>query len=407
MAGREHVRVSAAPRAAMRHCMVVHSDYPLGETRVQREAQALTDRGISVDIICLREGDQPRVEQVAGATVYRLPVRRDKRRGPLAQMLEYLAFLALAFLKLTGLHLRDRYHVVQVHNLPDFLVFAALVPKLTGSRVILDLHDLMPEFFAARFGSSPASLPARVVRLQERLSCRFADHVITVSEHWRQSLIARGVPARKCSVLMNVADTRIFTPRSAPPRPPEDGRFRLIYHGTITYRYGLDVLLQAARLARRDVPGLEVTIVGAGEYVDTLRRMVEELELREHVRIGDVVPAEQLPTLICGADVGVVPYRSDIFTDELLPTKLMEYAALGVPAVASRTTAIASCFDETMVQFCAPGDADDLARCIVSLHRDRRRLAQLAAGIRKFNDRYNWPSQAAGYVRLVDALVQR
>ncbi len=74
-----------------------------------------------------------------------------------------------------------------MHNLPDFLVFSALPTKLRGVPVILDLHDLMPEFFAGRFGSGRAAAwIGRLVRLQERVSCRFADHVITVSEHWRR-----------------------------------------------------------------------------------------------------------------------------------------------------------------------------------------------------------------------------
>ncbi|HID61152.1 MAG TPA: glycosyltransferase, partial [Anaerolineae bacterium] len=136
-------------------------------------------------------------------------------------------------------------------------------------------------------------------------------------------------------------------------------------------------------------------------------RMADELNLRENlVQFRPAVPAEQLPPLIAAADVGVVPYRDDVFTDSLLPTKLMEYAALGLPAIAARTTAIASYFDETMVQFFAPGDVEDLARCILTLYSDRKRLAQLAQGIEKFNRRYNWPAQSAEYVRLVDQLAQ-
>jgi glycosyltransferase involved in cell wall biosynthesis len=292
--------------------------------------------------------------------------------------------------------------------LPYFLVIAALVPKLTGFRVILDLHDLMPEFFAARFNSDWTSMPMRLVRLQEQLSCRFADHVITVSEHWRQSLIKRGVPAAKCSVLMNVADHRIFKlQHGAPACSSPDGRFRLIYHGTITHRYGLDLLLQAVELVRAEIPCIDLNIIGAGEYVETLRHMIDDLDLSEHVHISGVVPAEQLPALITAMDLGVVPYRGGTFTDELLPTKLMEYAALGLPTITSRTPAIAAYFDETMVQFFTPGDVQELAQCILSLYRDRDRLADLGANIQKFNQRYSWASQSAGYVRLVNALAGR
>jgi hypothetical protein len=131
-----------------RHCMVVHAYYPLGETRVEREALALIEQGYEVDVLCLRDQDEPAQEVTDGVNIYRLSVKRHRGRGPALQMLEYLAFFILVMAKLFVLHRQRRYGVVQAHNLPDFLVFSALWPKLTGARVILDLHDLMPELAA-------------------------------------------------------------------------------------------------------------------------------------------------------------------------------------------------------------------------------------------------------------------
>ena len=124
----------------------------------------------------------------------------------MVQLLEYLGFFVLAAWRLLTLHLRRRYGVVQVHNLPDFLVFVALIPKLMGARVILDIHDLMPEFFASKTESDMQSSLVRLLILQEQLSCRFAHQVITVTSEWRETLIRRGVPAVKVAVVMNVAD---------------------------------------------------------------------------------------------------------------------------------------------------------------------------------------------------------
>jgi len=120
--------------------MVVHAYYPLGETRVEREAQALLTEGWEVDVICLQDEGEPSIEEVDNVMVYRLPVRRSGK-GFLQQLLEYFTFFFLAFGKLTSLHLKKKYQTVQLHNLPDFLVFAGMVPKLTGSRLILDLHE--------------------------------------------------------------------------------------------------------------------------------------------------------------------------------------------------------------------------------------------------------------------------
>lgn len=386
--------------------MVVHAYYPLGETRVEREARALVQRGYAVDVICLRaDGEAPR-EEAGGIAIHRLPVQRHKGRGAAVQMLEYIAFLLLAMLRLTRLHLRASYRVVQLHNLPDFLVFAALPVKLMGARVILDIHDLMPEFYASRFGTGLDSLPVRLVKLQERWSCRFADHVITVSDHWRQVLIGRGVAPQKCSVVMNVADDSIFHPPAEPPPLLHDpAGLRLIYHGSLARHYGLDLAIQAVDQVRGDIPGIHLTLLGDGDYVAELRRLIEELDLLALVELRhEVRPAEELPAIIATADLGLAPYRNDTFTDGLLPTKLMEYAALGMAAVAARTSAIERTFSGTMTAFFEPGDVDSLAACLRDLHAHPERIAALRAGSALFNERYNWPKIGAAYAATVERL---
>jgi glycosyltransferase involved in cell wall biosynthesis len=393
-----------------RHCMVVYARYPLGETRVQREAEALIDHGYEVDVICPRIRGEPTVDNHRGVQIYRefcLPARLGG--GLAGQFLRYFRFLVSVAITLTRLHKQRPYDTIQIHNLPDFLVFSALIPKLSGVPVILDLHDLMPEFYAGRFGHHGNSWLVRLIRWQERLACGFADHVITVSEHWRQALIERGVSAHKCSVVMNVADDNIFhLPEDGRPHLPDNFEFRLIYHGTIVYRYGLDLAIRAIDQVRHDIPDIHLTILGGGHYVPALIQMTRELDLGNHVTIYDKLrPAEELPEIIWTADVGIVPYRNDAFTDGLLPTKLMEYAALGVPAIAARTSAIKAYFSDTMVEFFEPGDADDLARCICRLYKNRERLAELAQGCRKFNQRYNWNKIGAEYVAFVERLGTR
>jgi glycosyltransferase involved in cell wall biosynthesis len=390
---------------APRHCMVVHAYYPLGETRVEREARILVKHGYAVDVICLRaEGESP-LESADGITIHRLPVGRHKGKGALVQLAEYLAFLVLSMFRLTRLHSQSAYRVVQIHNLPDFLVFAALFAKIMGARVILDIHDLMPEFYASRFNVGLDSWPVRLVCWQERLSCRFADHVITVSEHWRQTLIGRGVPPAKCSVVMNVADESIFHPPAIEqPLLHDPSGLRLIYHGNLTERYGLDLAIRAVGIVREAIPNIHLMILGDGDHVGELQRLIDELDLRRHVElINEIRPAEELPEIINMADLGIVPYRNDPFTDGLLPTKLMEYAALNLPAVASRTTAIESTFGSMVILF-EPGDVDGLAGCLLTLHRCPERLAELRAGSAQFNERYNWPRIGAAYVAVVGQL---
>ncbi len=393
--------------------MVVHSHYPHDETRVQRQAEALASQGIEVEVICLRYREEPKRDEVGGVKIHRLPVRRQRNRGAASQLFEYLAFLALAGLRLGRLHLARRFDVVQVHNLPDFLVLSALIPRLMGSKVILDIHDLMPEFYCSRFGCGLRSWPARLLLLQERICTRFAHHVITVTEAWRQVLISRGLAENRCSVVMNLADSRYFGLDQAKhsngdgSEAGQGNGFHLIYHGTLARRYGIDLALQAVRQLRPEIPDLSFTIQGRGEDLGRLEGIRSQLNLEDCVEIhSEFLPADQLADLIRSADLGVVPYRNDLFTDGILPTKLMEYAALGVPVVAARTSGMASYFNDSMVQFFSPGDAGELAECIRTLHRHRGRLVQLASNAAEFNAKHSWPEESGRYLATVRRLAR-
>ncbi len=390
----------------MRHCMIVHSYYPHDETRVERQAESLIKAGCSVDVICLREGNEPATVQVAGITVHRLPIERDKKRGALGQLFEYLSFMVLAAVCVTRLHLQERFQTVQVHNLPDFLVFAALLPRLTGARIVLDLHDLMPEFYCARFATTMDSLPVRLIKWQEALACQFAHRVITVTELWRDTLIARGVPPEKISVVMNVADTRYF--RSLPGARTEHTPLHLIYHGTLTYRYGIDLILRALGGLREQFADVRLTIHGRGEYLQDLNALVQELRLQDQVHISTgFLTSAALADLVRAHDIGIVPYRRDIFTDGILPTKLMEYTALGMPALVARTPCISQYFDDSQVEYFEAENAHDLAEHLSRLCDDPQRRRTLAANTYKFNEKYNWTRQGEIYTLLIRTLASQ
>lgn len=386
--------------------MIVYSYYPLGETRVQRQAEALVRAGYEVDVICPRLPDEPGRETHAGVNIRRVPMPILKASF-YQQFLGYILFFFVAGAVLTVRHLRSRYDTVQVHNLPDFLVFCALVPKLTGTPVLLDLHDLMPEFLASKFEGDPPAWLRSAILIQERWACHFADHVITVSEHWRRTLDERASPMAKTSVVMNVADERIF--RSTDSRRAQRGDgMHLIYHGTVVYRYGLDLVVDAIALLGDETPNLTLRVIGKGDWMPALEDQVHRLGLQERVRLDNgLVPAEELPSIITDADLGVVPYRDDVFTDGLIPTKLLEYAALGVPSLASRTSAIEDLVGDSFVHFFEPNDLSDLSRQLAALYNDPTRRDRLSEATTDFNAGLNWSTLGNEYVDLVRSQTRR
>ncbi|HTX47068.1 MAG TPA: glycosyltransferase family 4 protein [Solirubrobacteraceae bacterium] len=384
------------PSVAPRVCIIRHGQYP-EDPRVRREAEALLDAGCELDIICRRGDGEPASECVGGAQVHRLPVDH-RRNGKLRYAFEYGAFPAVAALTLERLDRRRRFHVVQVNTMPDHLVYAAAPARRRGARVVLDMHDMMPELYESKFGPSPRAV--RVLCAVERASVAYADGALVVSEPQRRSLIARGIAADRLTTVMNLPDERIFHARAERPDPSPGPM--LISHGTLVERLGYDTAIRAVAIARDRVPDVRLTIVGAGEYEPALRVLAAKLSVQDRVAFLGFRPIEEIPQHIARAHIGVVANKLDSFTDLLVPTKLMEYVAMGLPAIVARTTGVQAYFDDSSVTFFKPDDPADLARAIGQLasdHDGSYRLAERAQN--RFRESYSWQRGKLAYQQLV------
>jgi glycosyltransferase involved in cell wall biosynthesis len=392
--------VSESPTLAKprRACMLAYSFYER-DSRVMRYAEALAGTGVEVEAIAIGQPGQVREEVVRGIRVIRVQSRRIDERGKLSYFSRLLSFFFLSAWTLTKRHLRSPYDLIHVHSVPDFEVFAALVPKLGGASVILDIHDLVPELYSAKFGATHSSVVFQALCLIERASCAFADHIIAANDLWFDRLTARATRPSKCSSLLNYPDTTIFSSTLEKRRP--DGRFIVIYPGSLQQHQGLDLAVKAAALARTDAPAMELHIYGDGPMKPVLEKLVSELGLQHQVILRAPMQIEAIASVMAQADLGIVPKRSDGFGNEAFSTKTLEFMALGVPLVVAATTIDKRYFDESLVRFFVPGDPDDLARQLVDAYRDRDRSARLAATASRFVASQNWAVKKNDYLSLV------
>jgi glycosyltransferase involved in cell wall biosynthesis len=381
--------------------MIAYTRYA-SDARVRREAEALADRGDQVDFICVQEQNGRTAASYGGVRLYPISASRYQGDSTFVYLWIYLSFLFRSFVLVTRLFFKNRYDIIQVHTMPDFLVFAALIPKLCGAKVILDVHDLMPELYICKFGPNRRRLFVKFITWIERRSIAFADRAIAVHIPHRDALVHHGNSGDKFIVLLNVPDPHIFE-RNGHDR--SDRRFRLIYHGTVARRHGLEVALRAVASIKGQIPNLEFLVIGHGDDLPRIKRLAEELELQGCVRFLGTMPVEQLPSHLVEADIGLVPILYDTFTRYMLPLKLMEYARMGIPAIVSDTETIRAYFDSQMVRFCKPGNEQDLADAILELYRSPERRSELVRAVGRFNSTYNWDQQKKVYFELVDGLV--
>ena len=274
--------------------------------------------------------------------------------------LSYLRFLCAATLKLLRLFRKERYDIVYVHTMPDLLVLVGLIPKLFGARIVLNIHDMMPELYMSKFGISENHPLIRTLGFQEQFSIRLADKVICVHDPHRDVLCRRGAPSSKITVLPNVPDPLIFRSDSSVPRT--DGTFRIVYHGTIARRLGLDLGVRAFAKAAESCPDARFEIFGDGDAGEELEAQIIASGVEDRIHFSrKMFRVESIAQMIQGASVGLIPNRRDVATDYMLPVKLLEYVHLGIPVIAPRLLAIQYYFREDQVAYYEPGDVDELA----------------------------------------------
>jgi glycosyltransferase involved in cell wall biosynthesis len=399
------------PRARpLRVCMVVHAYYE-GDARVRRYAESLVGLGHRVDVLALRAPGKPRRETVAGVELCRLPPSR-RRGGILRYLFEYAAFTLVCALVL--LRRARRYDVVHVHNMPDFLVFAAIAPRLCGRAVVLDVHDLMPEVWASKFRTSPRHPAILPLRAQEWLSHRFASAVVFATERFRAVALGRGTVAAARSVaVMNAADTRVFDRRRHPwVGPGEPGGFHLLYLGTVSHRHGVDQCVRVLPLLAREIPGIRLVVhsklcADEGQPLEELRALAQQLGVGHLLEVRPSLPLHEVPAVMSRASVGVFTPHLDVHIDMALSLKVPEFVAMGVPVVAVRTSIMESLFAADEVLLFEDGDLAAFADRLRRLHGDPQLGRQLAARADRFMQAHAWEAEFARYLDLLGRLTGR
>jgi glycosyltransferase involved in cell wall biosynthesis len=304
---------------------------------------------------------------------------------------------------LSWLQVKNRYDLVHVHSVPDFLVFAAIVPKLFGAKVILDIHDILPEFYASKFRRSPKSMVFKMLVLIEKVSTGFSNHVIIANHIWKEKIVRRSTPPNKCTAILNYPDCNIFFPHN---RINNDNEFKMLYPGSISWHQGLDIAVKAFARIKDKAPQACFYIYGGGTSKAELVELVDQLGLHGRVIFHPGKPIMEMARIMAEADLGVVPKRNDPFGGEAFSTKTLEFMASGVPIIVSKTKVDQYYFNESLVKFFEPENVEDLAEAMLTMIRDKSLRDRLSKNGLEFAKKASWNEKKVEYFELVDSLCQ-
>ena len=370
--------------------MVVYSLYPY-DARVKRAAETIASLSkFRVTVICLKEGERPKSYRSNSVDVREINVQKYNGNGLFKHLASYINFLFQSFYTCSRLLFGDGVDIVHVHNMPNFIVLSALLPKLLGKRVILDIHDTMIETYSAKFNGGINGLLIQTLKLEESLSCLFADKIICVNDIQRQALVTRGIPDNKITTILNIPDTRIFNYAKVAATNNRDGKFKIIYHGTITKRLGVDLAIRAVVDLKEKIPEIEFTIFGYGDGLSEYIALSRDLNADDFIKFPGTVPLEQLEDVLGEMDLGIVPNRRNKASELMLPVKLLEYIAVGIPVVVPTLKCIKHYFTKNMVFFFEPDETDSLKEVILDAYSEKEKRIRKAQEAKWFLKEYGW-----------------
>ncbi len=381
--------------------MVAYAFYD-SDNRVRRYAETLARRGDHVDAISLRQEGQKSFDNVNGVNVFRIQERERNEKGKFSYFERLLKFLIKSAIFISRKHLRKPYDLIHVHSVPDYEVFAAFLPKLSGAKIILDIHDIVPELYASKFGKEKNSLLYKGLLFLEKASVWFADHVIIANHIWEKTLVSRSVNQEKCSTILNYPDPSLFHLRQ---KNGNKDKIVIMYPGTLNWHQGLDIAVKAFNVIKEEAPEAEFHIYGDGVQKVFLAGLIGELELTDRVLLKEFLPLDQIANVMATADIGIVPKRNDSFGGEAFSTKTLEFMSLGVPIIVSRTKIDSYYFDDSVVKFFEPENVNDLADAMLTLIKDQNQRKIQFQNALHFVENFRWDRRKDEYLDLADRLV--
>jgi|SRR5262245_22379088 len=371
------------------------------EMPVRREAEALAAAGFETEVICMHNPERRRTSVINGVKIIGLPATLS-RSGKVRYAFEYLWFFLLASGVLASRHVRRRYAAVQVNSMPDFLAFAAVVPKLFGSRIVVYLKEPIPELAETLYGRG--RLTSALARV-EQWAIRFSDRSLTVTNELKQRFVERGADPERITVVLNCASAEALQADWAPSETVSKEGFTVLCHGSIEHRYGQDTLVDAAALLRDELPDLRIVLSGRGSAVEDMLADIDRLGVGDIVDFRGWVTWAELADLLGSADVGVVGQKASAYSNLVQTNKMVDYWIFGMPVIASRLRSVSELYDDSVLEYFEPGDPESLAQAIRRLHADAERRAELARNGKRALEQNGWEVQREIYLGVYEQLL--
>ena len=370
--------------------MVLNAPYP-PDMRVKKEAEALTQAGIKIHLLCLRKEGQIYEEELNGISIMRIDAGKNNFQLAIRDAIMSVTFKHPEFMKAIPRWARKNdLKVVHVHDLPLSGTVLALKQKL-GLQVVVDLHENYPEALRTWFAWKKGFL----VKLKnlffmnadrwtehERTAVKKSDHVIAVVDEMKNRIVRQyGIPPEKILVISNTEE-KSFLNQPADPSVYQEfpDKFRLLYSGGIGPHRGVDTAIEAMQYLK-EFPDIVFIVIGSGsrDVMKHLGDLVVKHGVEKQVHFLGYQPFQKFYSFMHHADANIIPHKSNAHTDNTIPHKLFQAMMSARPVVVSSSDPLKRIVSSTNSGLVfEAGNAEDLASVVLRLYKDKNLSKALA-----------------------------
>ena len=316
-------------------------------------------------------------------------------KNPIFRALRYL----LGELILLHKCLWTKYDVAFIDSTPPIQgLKMPLIKWFKRKPTVYNAQDIFPDSLVGTGLTKEGSLIWKIGRIVEKITYKYADKIIVISDDFRKNLLAKGVPKEKIVVVYNWVDQNavVDIPRDRNKLFDIYGldrlKFYITYNGNIGLTQNMDMLLSVAEEFQKEYADINFVLVGNGAYLDEVKRMVAERKL-ENVHLLPFQPYSDISCVFSLGDASLVISKPGVGANSV-PSKTWSIMSASRPVLANfdpnelrdilNGTHTLSVDGEKCGIFTEAGDIEAFMNAILTLYHNRDLCIDYGINGRKF-----------------------
>jgi glycosyltransferase involved in cell wall biosynthesis len=397
----------------MAYTMILDGNYPQ-DIRVRKEAESIAESGIPIQILTRWRAGEKRLETINGVKVFRLGKDYTHTRKGINDIVTALFYVDFPFRKaLSNFLNQENVSVIHVHDLP--LIKTVVNCNKKRFPVILDLHENYPEMleelkFSTKgvFKSIKDSLFFSVSKWKkfEKKCIHRPDHIIAVIEEMKEKLIKEyAIPSHKLTVISNYEKLDFSQNSEVDDFEFKKEVFYIAYVGGISPVRGLETVIEAVAIFKRNFENIELLIVGNGNssYLNGLIQLATNLDCLDKVHFLGHKQFKKINYYIENVNVNVIPHVKNEHTDNTIPHKLFQIMMQKAPLLVSDCNPMKRILLENKAGFIfKASNPEDFVKVIKEIQSNKSEVdLRVENAFNTVNEKLNWENEAVKLVKLI------